>query len=61
MDVAAVLDMVKKTFGDDPEIMKTANEILGACSSVTDADRCESVSKIIQCSDKELKSRGIEI
>lgn len=61
MDVNGVLDMVKTAFGDDAETLKTAGEIANACSSVTDADRCESVVKIMECSDKELKSRGIEL
>lgn len=61
LDKAAALDMVKNAFGDDPEIMKNAGEIIGACETVTDGDRCEAVYKIMECTDKEVKSRGIEI
>lgn len=61
LDTPAVLDMVKNAFGDDPEILKNAGEIVGACSSVTDGDRCEAVGKIMECTDKEVKARGIQI
>lgn len=61
LNVNAVLDMVKETFGDDEETLKTAAEITGACADVTDADRCEAVVKIMDCTDKEVKARGIEI
>lgn len=61
LDKPAVLNMVKDAFGDDPEIMKNAGEIIGACLDVTDGDRCEAVYKIMECTDKEVKARGIEI
>lgn len=61
MDKPAVMDMVKTAFGDDPEITKNAGEIVGACEGVTDGDRCVAVSKIMECTEKEVKARGIEI
>lgn len=57
----AVLDMVKNAFGDDADLLKTAGEIVNACSSVTDGDRCEAVSKIMECTDKEVKAHGIQM
>lgn len=53
--------MVKEAFGDDPEINNTANEVVSACLGATDADRCEAVVKIMECTDKEVKARGLEL
>lgn len=61
LDVNGVVGMVKNAFGDDPEVVKTATEIATACSNETDGDRCEAVVKIMQCTDKEVKARGIEV
>lgn len=56
-----VLKMVKEAFGDEPEMVNTATEVVSACTSVTDPDRCEAVVKIMECTDKEVKARGIEL
>lgn len=61
LDIPAVMDMVKNAFGDDAETLKTAGEIVGACQTVTDGDRCEAVGKIMECTDKEIKAHGIEM
>lgn len=55
------MNMVKEAFGDDAETLNTAKEVVGACISVTDADRCESTFKIMKCTDQEVKARGIEV
>lgn len=59
--MSAILDMVKNTFGDDPEITKAASEVVNACAGSTDGDRCIAVEKIMECTDKEVKAHGYTI
>lgn len=46
--------------GEDEPKIASAKAVAEACSSVTDADRCEAAAKIFACSVEAAKKHGFD-
>lgn len=55
----AFIGMMTMKYGGDDAKMKSAQEVVSACSSVQDADRCEAGAKICKCLAENTMSRGL--
>lgn len=60
VSVEGIIEIVKMMFDDDLTQIKLATEIANDCVGVTDGNRCEAASKVLDCSIHAHEARGMK-
>lgn len=58
-DIDGTVSIATMAYDGDEAKVKVARDLAAACSTVTDADRCEAAAKIFQCGRDTAKSLGL--
>lgn len=59
MDIEGVGSVAAMAFDGNLSKIQVAKDLANACAEVTDDDRCEAASKIMDCGQNVAKSKGL--